>query len=45
MYIYLYVIDLTYQRKVVEVRGEGAAPWNLAVGGRGEGEGPELTKT
>ena len=41
----LYVIDLTYQRKVVEVRGEGAVPWNLAVGGRGEGEGPELTKT
>ena len=45
MYIYLYVIDLTYQRKVVVVRGEGAGPWNLAVGGRGGGEGPERTKT
>ena len=45
MYIYLYVVDSTYQRKVAEVRGEGAEPWNLAVGGRGEGEGPELTKT
>ena len=45
MYMYLYVVDLTYQQKVVEVQGEGAAPWNLAVGGRGEGEGQELTKT
>lgn len=35
---------LTYQQKAAEVQGEGVGPWNLAAGGRGEGEeGPGQT--